>query len=185
MPTSTYVQVQVTSTRTLKLLEHKYKYWSSTVLHLCYSPSSNSAAMELRILLMSLLCIASQTLMILSRTCGHASRRGRYSEHTIALNSSSICWHVHKFIGQQHIQNNNHNNSSSSVDGAALANKHQTHCRQLSFSVVKRAYRCRAKVAVNSVERCRLFHMSDPELARLQWPMVVAVHCTSSLPETR
>ena len=48
------------------------------------------------------------------------------------------------------------------------------------------AFRHRAKVTVDSVERWRsagrLFHISRPGTAKLLRPMAVAVHCTSSLP---
>jgi len=49
------------------------------------------------------------------------------------------------------------------------------------------AFRCRAKVVVDSDERQRsvgrLFQMSGPEIAKFLRPMVVAVRCTLSLPE--
>jgi len=49
------------------------------------------------------------------------------------------------------------------------------------------AFRCQAKVAVDSDERHRsvgsLFQMSGPETAKFLRPMVVAVHCTLSLLE--
>ena len=49
------------------------------------------------------------------------------------------------------------------------------------------AFWSRAKVAVDSVDRCssasKLFQVSGPETAKFLWPMAVAVHCTLSLPE--
>ena len=51
------------------------------------------------------------------------------------------------------------------------------------------AFRCRAKVAVDSDERGRsvgrLFQMSGLETAKFLRPVVVAVRCTLSLPERR
>ena len=49
------------------------------------------------------------------------------------------------------------------------------------------AFRRRAKVAVDSVDRCssagKLFQVSGPETAKFLQPVAVAVRCTSSLPE--
>ena len=79
------------------------------------------------------------------------------------------------------------NNNKSLINSAAL--KKLRRAAGICHSVLRNrcAFRCRAKVAVDSDERRRsvgrLFQMSGSETAMFLRPMVVAVRCTLSLPE--